>query len=126
MNQKLGGDGILTIDDFYVCQCSWSGHTLRWQLVRWDWDELPEVSVHINLDHHLSFWRRLLEAFKYIFKMRSSSPHFDDWIMDERDLDRLTEFLKRFKLVSSISKKRAALKEAAERTREKSNRSCEA
>ena len=95
-------DGYVQIDEHFLCQCSWGGHTVRLGLSRWRHGEAPDLEAEVYLYQYAGFLQRLWLAFKYIFKIRSCSSHFDSWMFRPSDVQRLEQLLAKYKeLLSS-------------------------
>ena len=63
-----------------------------------------EIVLNIGLNTHLSFWNRIVVAFKYIFK-RGGNDCYDTIILQEKELNELKDFIKEHdKVVSDIKK----------------------
>jgi hypothetical protein len=122
---ETGEDGWLLRDCFLVCQCSWMGHTLRATLVRWDRDHEPEMHFEFYMYPWGSFWKRLKVAFKYLFCLSSNGGHFDEFMLRDKDIDRLASLIQRYGMVKKLHEVRQDyLQKKAEQAREETNESC--
>jgi hypothetical protein len=78
MNRKLDKTEIL------LCQCHSSEHQI---LVHYD-EEDKMMYLHIHLAER-SFWKRLKYGLKYIFGYHCKYGHWDEFIFNENDADKL-------------------------------------
>lgn len=82
--------------DYFECACKNDEHTLRFWLDDWDDGYPPELYAHVFLIGD-RFFKRLWQAVLFIFGHKSRFGHFDEWILDEDDADRMIALLKDFK-----------------------------
>jgi len=81
---------------FFECICGHDAHTLRLVL---DYEE-REAYVCLYLSSHLPFWKRLILGIKYILALKQhGSTHFDEFILDRENTDRLERILHRFNII---------------------------
>lgn len=79
--------------EYFECSCSSSEHTLRFML--WEGDE-PEVYAHVFLAPD-PFFARIWNAIKYVFGYRCRYGHFDEFIMQPEDAERMIDLMTRYK-----------------------------
>ena len=79
MKQKLEETEIL------LCRCHSSEHQI---LVHYDEDD-KELYLDVHLDSCYNFWQRLWRGLKYIFGYRCKYGHWDCFIFNENDADKL-------------------------------------
>lgn len=80
---------------FFECQCTSAEHTVRFILNKQD----KEIYVSMFLDHFQPWYKRVLIALKYIFKMPQgfNHYHFAECVLVEDDIDALEKMLKDFR-----------------------------
>ena len=86
--------------DYFECACKNDEHTLRFWLDDWDADWPPELYAHVFLIGD-RFFKRLWQAVLFTFGHKSKYGHFDEWILDEDDADRLIDMINEFKKTRS-------------------------
>jgi len=79
MNRKLEETEIL------LCQCHSSEHQI---LVHYD-EEERELYLDVHLNPYHNFWQRIWRGLKYIFGYRCKYGHWDCFIFNEKDADKL-------------------------------------
>lgn len=63
-----------------------------------DPSEYDYVYIELMLNHYLNLFKRMVIAFKYIFKLGySNSLHFDSLIIHKRDIPKIIEVLTKLK-----------------------------
>lgn len=88
--------------EYFECSCYSPEHTLSFVL---DDDEtFPALYGCIFLGEK-PWYKRVVSAVKYVFGYKCKYGHFDEFIFDPSDCDRLIAMLKQLK---SISKKKKA------------------
>lgn len=80
---------------YFDCSCMSLEHTLRF--VFDTEDHFLYAEVYLNRSH--GFFGRVWRAIKYVFGYKSKYGEFGEWILDERDCDRLIALLRRVKEV---------------------------
>jgi hypothetical protein len=70
---------------YFECQCSDYNHVFRFC------HDLSDNSVmlEVNINHYLPWYKRVLEAIRYVFKMDRVHGHFDVTIMRPEDMNNL-------------------------------------
>ena len=72
--------------EFFICQCNNTEHQLVFNYFE---DELGgDVYVEVHLVP-ASFWKRIKNAFKYIFGHKSRCGDFSEFIFKKEDADKL-------------------------------------
>lgn len=74
--------------ELFVCDCQDIEHQFVVEYM--DDPEWNRVCIEVKLNRNLPFWRRLVVAFKYLFKRRPSRfGDFDEIILQQSDAERL-------------------------------------
>ena len=92
MNRKLEETEIL------LCRCHSDEHQI---LVRHCKDD-KELYLSVHLAEH-SFWRRLKNGLKYIFGYHCKYGHWDEFIFNENDADKLQAMADALKTIKQKS-----------------------
>jgi hypothetical protein len=79
---------------YFDCACHSSEHTLRFA---WD-DEDNSIYTEVFLQHYRNFFQRMWVAVKYVFGYKCRYGHFDCFIMQAKDADRLKHMLNKLNL----------------------------
>lgn len=74
---------------YFDCQCSSSEHTLRFNLDSTD----GHIYISTHLTHFLPWYKRVLQAVKYIFGYHSKYGHFDCTELKPNEYSKLKELL---------------------------------
>ena len=74
---------------YFECDCHSSEHTLRFA---WD-DEDNSIYTTVFLSQYHRFFKRVWMALKYMFGHQSRYGHFDCFIMQPEDAERLKQML---------------------------------
>lgn len=77
----------------FICSCGDKHHQI---VFSWFEEEVgpKELIVSPYLNNSLNFWQRLVEAFKFIFKLTPSRyGHWDSIVFQDKELDDLCKFL---------------------------------
>jgi hypothetical protein len=74
---------------FFDCACHSPEHTLRFI---WD-DEDNEIYTEVYLCHYFNFFKRLWVALKYVFGYKCKYGHWDCFILNNKDAQRLKDLL---------------------------------
>lgn len=72
--------------ELFICKCGNVEHQLIFSHSDDKDDKEIYLSVHLIPDN---FWRRIKNAVKYILGYRSRYGHFDEFILDPEDADKL-------------------------------------
>lgn len=76
-----------------VCQCDTIDHIMIAQSTKYEEND-NDFSIHINLNHYLSFWKRIIVGVKYIFGYKSKNDYnFNNIIVNNDDLKKLKELI---------------------------------
>jgi hypothetical protein len=86
--------------EYFECRCHSPEHTLSFVLD--DDKTFPALYGYVFLNEE-PWYRRVLSAIKYAFGYKCKYGHFDEFILNPDDCDRLMIMLKQFK---SLSKKK--------------------
>lgn len=73
--------------ELFICQCNNIEHQLIFSYFLDDEDRDVFVSVHLNLECNI--WKRIWIAIKYIFGNKCTCGHFDEFIFNKSDADKL-------------------------------------
>ena len=76
---------------FFECDCGHAEHTIRF-IVNKD-ESYPELYTEMMMNSYHGFFRRILIAVKYIFGINCKYGHFDTWLLNRNDANRLREVL---------------------------------
>lgn len=98
--------------EYFECICNSDEHRLVFNLFDWNVDNngkivekyITEDNVELYLSVFLSndgFWNRLWKGIKYIFGYKSKYGHFGNWNLNPKDIDRLIEYLNKYKELRS-------------------------
>ena len=82
----------ITETDIFVCECHSFEHQAKF--VYDCEDNMLYVYIHLTKDR---FWSRLKSGIKYIFGYTSRFGEWDEFIFQEKDEDKLREFLNQIK-----------------------------
>lgn len=85
-------------DEIIICKCASDEHQIVFHW--WDEDIGDVVYMEVLLNPEYRWWRRIIEAVKYIFGYRSKYGMFDEFILDKKDipkLEKIIEYLKKTK-----------------------------
>mgnify|MGYP001344531591 CR=1 FL=1 len=77
---------------FFECQCGSDEHTLRFTYDK----EEHEIYTSIFLCDWQRWYKRLWVALKYALGYKCKYGHWDNWIMEDKDVGRLKELIGRF------------------------------
>lgn len=75
-----------SVNELFICQCANTEHQLIFSYFPDDNENEVYVSVHLSPDR---FWKRLVNAVKYLFGYRSKYGDFDEFIFRNQDADKL-------------------------------------
>lgn len=77
------------------CECLSAHHALRiWHMNEEDWNEfIIEMRVH----NYQPFWKRVIHAFRYLFRIDDKLNYFDSFHLKPADVDKLCEMMHNFK-----------------------------
>lgn len=73
------------VNEIFICKCYNVEHQLVFTYNK-DWNEVF-VSVHLNPEYR--WWKRVWFAIKYIFGYRCMYGHFDEFIFNRDDTNKL-------------------------------------
>lgn len=93
---------VMTKKIFYFeCACYHRTHVLRFEFD--PDDEFMELSASFHLDPNKPWYKRLWIGFKYVFGRTHPCGHFDNWILDADDAEKLKKMAEE---VIELNKKR--------------------
>lgn len=86
------------VDELFICQCSSIEHQVIFQYFEDEKDaDDKEVYVSIHLAPERNIFKRIWYAIRYIFGYRCRYGHFEEFIFNKNDAERLqkvVDFLK--------------------------------
>lgn len=74
-------------NDIFICSCHNTEHQL---IFSYDEDGIVYVTTHLTSK---SFWKRIINGIKYIFGHKSKYGHFDEFIFNPEDINKLENIL---------------------------------
>ena len=82
--------------EYYECACFSTEHTLKFYLL--DDPEIgPELHTSIFLNQYHNIFGRIWIAIKYIFGYKCKYGHWDCWILQKEDAERLSVLMDDYK-----------------------------
>lgn len=81
------------MNELFICQC----HNTEHQLIFSYSIELDSVYCDIHLIPEYNIFKRIWNAIKYIFGHRSKYGHFDEFIFNSEDADKLQKIVDHLK-----------------------------
>lgn len=99
-------------DCFVECACHANEHLFRFSYIEGNEKDAPELYLHAQMYQHRSFFRRLWEGIKYVFRCRPHYGHWDETMIWSYDAKKLREYLDIF-----IEEEEAWYKEHAPKVR---------
>lgn len=108
-------------DQFVTCSCGSSDHLMRLRSSLWkDSEGNPvdfDISIEMILNPQRTLAKRIIAAVKYIFCCKNDSYHFEDIVLDDENIKRLSNFLqdcqnKKKRIDESKAQKDAAIPQA--------------
>jgi hypothetical protein len=88
----IGARQMLDGTYFFECRCGSDYHTLRFVYDKED----HEFYVSIFLNSYRRWYQRWWVALKYALGYKCKYGHWDNWTMDERDIDKMKGMINRF------------------------------
>ena len=89
---------VLHMEEHFVsCQCSDFGHVFRLNFDAHDGD----IYLDVRIDDRGPWHKRLINAFKYLFKINVAYGHYDVTMLKIEDYDRIRDLLNRSELVKA-------------------------
>ncbi len=82
------------------CQCGSPEHVFFIKLMDWTNDVHPHFDLEMYLEVHLApspFWKRFVNAFRYLFNMSCKDGHFDTVLMRHEEILKLGEVIAEYK-----------------------------
>jgi len=77
------------------CDCHSPHHAIRiWHQSD---DYYNDLVIEMQVNNYRSFWRRCIEAFKYVFNFKNKNCSYDAFNLHAKDVDSLMEILVEFK-----------------------------
>jgi hypothetical protein len=90
-------------EEIFRCEC---GNPEHMMLISFDPDTFaedkienryPELTFNIQLSNYLGFWKRIIAAFKYVFKIKNDKIHWDCCSIREEDLHKIEKMILMYK-----------------------------
>ncbi len=78
-------------NELLICDCKNTEHQLIFSYFEDD-PKWVYLSIHLVPEHNI--WKRIINAFKYIFGHRSVYGHFDEFIFQRKDAYKLAKLAK--------------------------------
>lgn len=77
------------------CECLAAHHAIRmWHMNEEDWNEfIIEMRVH----QYRPFWKRLINAFRYIFNFDNRDGYYDSFHLRYEDVDKMVAMMLEYK-----------------------------
>ena len=82
------------INDLFICQCYNTEHQLIFSYFP---EEKGDVYVSVHLTPEYRIWKRIWIAIKYIFGYRSRYGHFDEFVFNKADVNKLQKVVNHLK-----------------------------
>jgi len=79
--------------EYFECCCHSSEHLMHFHL---DHDDPSCIYIHIHLSHDV-WYKRIVNAIKYVFGYTCRYGHFDEFLFRQQDCDRLIAMLEDYK-----------------------------
>lgn len=76
-------------DELLICACSSDEHQII--LHKDEEEKIVYCTIHLVT---LSFWKRLIHGIKYIFGYKCKYGNFEEFILDNKHIDKLKELVK--------------------------------
>lgn len=77
------------------CNCHSPHHAIRiWHQADEDWNDLV---IEMQVNNWRGFWRRCIEAFKYVFNFKNKNCGYDAFNIHEKDVEPFIEILTSFR-----------------------------
>lgn len=83
--------------EYFECSCFSEEHTLRFTLYPAEEDSPPDLFTSVFLNQHRGFFRRLWIAFRYLFGYKCRYGHWDCFLLNPKDVDRMILLLQAYK-----------------------------
>ena len=81
------------LSEYFECHCHSPEHTLSFKLFD---DDDPALYGYVILLHE-PFFKRVYNGIKYIFGYTSKYGHFDEFVFNPEDTDRMIELFTKYK-----------------------------
>lgn len=76
--------------EYFECRCFADEHGIRFTYD--DDPNDPEIYLHVFLNDWLPWYIRIYRSVKYIFGYKCKYGHWDCWLLNPRDAERLNKF----------------------------------
>lgn len=84
----------MTQTEHFECACHSKEHLLAFEY----FPEHQEVYTHIQLNHYLPWYQRIVVAFKFVFTLKHNGrSDWDVWMLHHSDIQRLKELFNSLK-----------------------------
>ncbi len=81
--------------EFFECNCKSAEHTISFLVENYEDTNETFVVLEIQLTQWRAWFKRIIPALKYLFGIKTAnSHHWDCFILDSADINRLEEMLK--------------------------------
>jgi predicted translin family RNA/ssDNA-binding protein len=84
--------------EFFICDCETLEHMLVINVSDEVYDE-PMLFINVKLNQSKSLLKRIVAAVKYILGKKDVFGDFDEFIVKEKDVDRMMKALRMYKLM---------------------------
>lgn len=81
---------------YFECMCRAPYHLIRIDIEDWDDKFTPDLIIYNQLSTYLSWWKRILVAFKYVFGIERQNCDYSDTVLDEKKATELRDMLNRY------------------------------
>jgi hypothetical protein len=83
------------IHEFIVCDCQSLEHHFVITVAEFD-DQKPMIDVSLRMSTYLTFWKRVITAFKFIFRYPFAGE-YDGVMLKNKDIDKIISILEPYK-----------------------------
>ena len=81
---------------YLECSCLASEHVVKFCYFVGDELDPPEITIEVQMHQYRSFFRRVVEAIRYIFNISTHYSHWDTTIIDPEDAATLRSYLTKY------------------------------
>jgi hypothetical protein len=98
MQTSLTDDSVYR--EFFVCKCGNVEDHVIFEVVRYKWndDEIcdHDLTVHVQMNHFLPWYKRLYRAFLYVIAKNSTWYHYSETLISVEDAVRMRDILDKY------------------------------
>lgn len=103
--EQIDDDGEFTRQEFFICECgAWQDHVVveydRTNLgLKYENDDpffLDTLTFHVQMNHFLPWYKRLMRAALYVFAKDAKWYHWSETMITNEDAIRMREILSEF------------------------------